>query len=352
MSPSEPVDAEQPPAPTASDEDLVRLVRFMELADVLTPYAIRTAIRLGVARTLAAGGATVAAAAAATGTHPGALASLLTVLAEADLAERHDDGTWHLTPTGTLMTNPDAEFYLALGGSAAAMDATWAHLDPTVRTGDAAYPLAHGTGFWDHLAGDAALGADFDGYMHRASHWMPLAATSPVWDDADTVVDVGGGDGRMLCELLAAHPDLSGTLVELPETAERAAARFAAHGLDAGRVTIIPGSFFDPLPPAADRYVLGHILHDWPDAESTAILTRVADAVGATGRLVVIDQVVHADTPTSTQARADLLMRVLFGAHERTRAQCESLAATAGLRVTDVHACDGVRSLIEMRAAI
>lgn len=350
MSRTEIDDAGNPPAPTSSDDDLVRLVRFMELADVLTPYAIRTAISLGVARTLHDGGATVTTAATTTGSHPGALASLLTVLAEADLVERHDDGTWHLTPTGTLMTNPDAEFYLALGGSAAMMDATWSRLDHTVRTGEAAYPAVHGTGFWDHLGADEALGADFDEYMHRASHWMPLAATSAAWDDAETIVDVGGGDGRMLCEVLAAHPGTTGTLVELPDTANRAAERFAADGLS-DRVTITPGSFFDPLPTGADLYVLGHILHDWPDTESAAILTRVAAAMGPDSRLVVIEQVVDAETPTSTQARGDLLMRLLFGAHERTLSQWETLLDGAGLEIVEVHTCDGVRSLIEARPA-
>ena len=38
------------------------------------------------------------------------------------------------------------------------------------------------------------------------------------WRSGETVVDVGGGNGSLLAELLKAYPDLRGIVFDLPET--------------------------------------------------------------------------------------------------------------------------------------
>ena len=51
------------------------------------------------------------------------------------------------------------------------------------------------------------------------------------------MVDVGGGTGAMLAELLRIRPELHGTLVDLPGTVARAGETFEAAGV-ADRVTL------------------------------------------------------------------------------------------------------------------
>src|SRR5205085_3701060 len=103
------------------------------------------------------------------------------------------------------------------------------------------------------------------------------------WDVVRTVVDVGGGTGAMLAELLRARPHLRGTLVDLPKAVARSAETFTAAGV-ADRGTAVGQSFFDPLPAAADLYLLKNVLNDWPDRETTAILSRCAEAARPSGR--------------------------------------------------------------------
>ena len=47
----------------------------------------------------------------------------------------------------------------------------------------------------------------------------------------------------------------------------------------ADRVSVVNGSFFDPLPAGPDVCLLAHILHDWPDKEAVAVLRRCAEAL-------------------------------------------------------------------------
>ena len=334
----------------ATNEFLNNLGRFMELVDPLTPYAIRIAISSGLAQQIADGEGDVASLAAATGLDPEGLASLMAHLVERGVVVRDEDGAHGLSAVGAFMVTPDAQFYLQLGGASAAMDQAWAGLGHTLSTGEPGYDIVHGKGFWEHLNADKALGANFDEYMRRSSTWTAIAPEQAIWPEDGRVVDVGGGDGRFLSDLLAKYPNMVATLVELPDTAKRAAAYFAHQGI-ADRVDIAEGSFFDELPDGGDVYVLGHILHDWPDAEASTILRRVRDAAGDDGRLIIVEQILDRANLNPVQSRTDLLMRVLFGSKERTHGDWDELASASGWRLADVHDCDGIRMLIEFRPA-
>ena len=51
------------------------------------------------------------------------------------------------------------------------------------------------------------------------------------WAQVRSVVDVGGGTGALLAEILRARPGVRGTLVDLPETAARSGEVFQAAGV-------------------------------------------------------------------------------------------------------------------------
>jgi hypothetical protein len=57
------------------------------------------------------------------------------------------------------------------------------------------------------------------------------------------------------------------------------------------RIEFVGGDFFKGVPAGGDCYVLKHIIHDWNDAQCVTILSNIARAMAANGRLFVIEAV-------------------------------------------------------------
>ena len=190
--------------------------------------------------------------------------------------------------------------------------------------------------FWTWLAEHPRERALFDLAMEDGTERRVERLEQVSWRGDETVVDVGGGNGSLLCALLARRPGLRGIVFDLPETVRdedwlaRAGIEFQA------------GSFFDRVP-SADVYVLGTVLHNWPDEQAGAILRTIREHAPARARVLVLDLVLDPSPPPGI-AWFDLLGLALFGARERTEPEWRSLLTNAGLEVEAVH--DG---LIEAR---
>ena len=319
-----------------------------ELADIVTPMAVRVAATLRLADHIAAATDTATRLAAATGTELRALDSLLAHLASVGVFERLGDGRFGLTPRGEELRDAHP------GGIRAVMDiegplgrADLAFLDllGSVRTGEAAFPRQFGRPFWSDLASDAGRTAGYDAQMGRdVARWAPDIVEAYPWGEFEYVVDVGGGDGTLMAAILDAFPFLSGVVFDQPTAAEAAGNRFADPRLG-DRGSAVGGNFFDALPPGADAYLLCAILHDWDDASAVAILGRCAEAAGGSGRVFVIEKTgADGESPSTSMG---LRMLVYFGGHQRGVAELTGLARRAGLGTMAVHQA-GDLSVIEL----
>src|SRR5438132_474210 len=78
----------------------------------------------------------------------------------------------------------------------------------------------HGTPFWADYQRDERLRLFFGAIM-AAHAWQtgPAVAAAYDWAPVRTVIDVGGGIGALLAEVLRAHPHLRGAVLDLPEVA-------------------------------------------------------------------------------------------------------------------------------------
>ena len=183
--------------------------------------------------------------------------------------------------------------------------------------------------------------------MGPAGHGVPDAEVliSGGWESVRMVVDVGGGTGSLLAEILRARRSVRGTLVDLPMTVARSDGTFAAAGVT-DRVTRVGQSFFDPLPAGADLYLLKNVLGDWPDREALALLKRCADAARPTGRVIVLGGV----SPDEHGGPSpELLMLVLVGGKNRSLAEFRELAHAAGLEVLAAARRPSGRFIVECR---
>ncbi len=93
------------------------------------------------------------------------------------------------------------------------------------------------------------------------------------------------------------------------------------------------GDAFAYVPEGFDTYLLVNVLHDWDDADAVRILTRVAQATGSSGRVIVVEGESTAVPRDALAASADLLMAALIrGGRERGSEGFVELGKTAGLR--------------------
>jgi len=249
---------------------------------------------------------------------PDTMHRLLRALASDGVFRETEPGVFEHTDRSRLLLGPGwREFAHLFGG--VFFEAT-ADLDAS--TSEAPFPGRFGTGFWAWLAkhpGErATFGAAMAGERDRASEH--LAALE--WREGEVVVDVGGGNGALLVELIQRRPEMRGIVLDLPETVRDEAAL-------GDRIEFIAGSFFDSVP-EGDAYVLSGILHDWPDEDAARILRTMRAAAPPHARLLINESVIRPGNDADGAKWLDLLMLVLAGGRERDEGQWRELLASTG----------------------
>jgi hypothetical protein len=313
-------------------------VRLGQLTDLATPFALRAVASLRVPDLIESGICELDALAAATEVDGGVLGRVLRYLAHRDVFAEPEPGVFSLTAIGKLLREEDGDgrrSRLDLASLGARMDLAFSGLLHSIQTGEAAYGTVHGRPFWADLDANPELGDSFDALMaDQQRDTAPQMAAMYDWAAVRHVVDVGGGDGGLLAELLRSHPHLRGTLVDRPGPAAAAATRLAEAGLT-DRADVVTGDFFSPLPPGRDVYIVSRVLSDWSDRHVIRIMRRMREAASPAGRVLIVEML-----PTEPHvphlSSFDLKMLVVVGGKERTAADFAELAAAAGLSVNSV----------------
>jgi hypothetical protein len=306
-------------------------VDIWALTDLCTPWCVHVVATLRIADHIVAGITQIDDLATASGSAPDSLHRVLRHLVGKGMFEEPATGRFALNEPARGLLDSSGRLGLDLDGIGGRMAYAWGSLLTAVRTGAPAYHTVFGLPFWEDLQAHPDVAASFDALMGPAGHGTPdpEVLVNGGWESVQTVVDVGGGTGSLLAEILRARATLRGTLVDLPSTVARSRDILQAAGV-AERVTAVGQSFFDPLPAGADLYLLKNVLGDWPDREAIAILRRCAEAARPAGRIVVLGGVSpdegHGPSP-------ELLMLVLVGGRNRSLAEFRDLARASGLEV-------------------
>ncbi|MBN6041298.1 methyltransferase [Amycolatopsis sp. 195334CR] len=315
------------------------------LVDLATPFAVRAAVALRLPELVADGTTELAALAEAAGAHEDSLGRLLRHLVAIGLFAE-DNGNYGLTPLSQQLLGEDHRWqrgWLDLDGPGAKMDLAYSGMLHSVRTGESAYESVHGTPFWADYQRDEQLRVFFGGIM-AAHAWQtgPAVAAEYDWAPVRRVLDVGGGIGALLTEVLRQHPHLDGAVLDLPPVEPEAKQALADAGL-AERAEFIGGSFFDPLPGGFDVLMVSRVLTDWGDDDATRILRRCAEAAST----VLIVEVLAGEEHAKNNSSFDLQSLTLLGGRERSIQDFRELAAAAGLAVRGERTAPGGLVLIE-----
>jgi C-methyltransferase len=313
--------------------------------------AVHAAAELGIADALADGPLSVDELARRVEADRDALERLLRALITRGVFRRRRDGRYDLTPLAATLRS-DAPASMAGGarfyGSPQHRE-HWSLLVDSVRSGRPSVPTLRGQEFFDYLAGEPDLARLFDQAMTSVSE-LAMGSIVAGYDfrGYSTIVDVGGGHGRLLAAILAATPAAQGMLYDQPQVVADAPTLLQQHGIDA-RVRIESGSFFETVPAGGDLYVLKLIIHDWPDEQAVTILRNVRDAAGPGGTVLLVEQVIPTHDREFLGKWADLEMLLCLAARERTAAEYRELLNQAGLKMTRVVQTASPFSLVEAK---
>lgn len=250
------------------------------------------------------------------------------VLAEPELR------VFELTELGQLLCEraDDGEKPLCLLVGRQEFDRVWANAIHGARTGEPMFTEAYGKPFFEYVSATPEFATVYDAAMVSSTGLDNLLAAYD-FADASHVVDLGGGRGAVLSEILRRNPHLHGTLVELPHVVEGAKPILAEAGV-ADRVTLSPGSFFDPVPDTGDVYLLSRVIGNWGDSDSLRILRNVRAAMSPGNRLVIVGNMPSGNDRTNYPLQLSFYMFALMGARTRTYDEYAELLDQSDLAIS------------------
>jgi hypothetical protein len=225
-----------------------------------------------------------------------------------------------------------------------------AELGYSVKTGKSSFEHVYGESFWDRMR---RLPDEYEMFNRaladlRSDEHQRIAGAYD-WSDVNTVVDVGGGAGSLLAAILETHPGKRGVLIDQPEGLSDAARLLSARGVG-DRCDVVGGSFFEPMAAKGEVWAMCQVLHDWPDAECRAILSRCREGMRGTDRLLVIEMLTVPGEPNPGIAVLDMMMLLYFGeARQRTVAEYSELFRATGLEYSRVVSTSSAFSIVEAR---
>ncbi len=328
-------------------------IAMMELIlDAWSAQAITAAAELGIADALADGPLTGGELAAAVGADAGAVRRLLRALIGRGIFRQRRDGRYELNPLAEALRS-DAD--VSLAGMARLVGAPqqrdhWSGLTQAIRSGRSVVSELRGKPFFEYLADEPELSEIFNKAMTSTSDLStaPLVAAYD-FSGFSTIVDVGGGHGRLLAAILNTAPHARGILFDQPQVVAGAMAELREHRVEE-RVRIVEGSFFEDDIPAGDAYVLKNIIHDWPDDEAVRILANVRKAAAPGSYVLVLEQVIPAHDRDIPAKWIDLEMLVMVDGRERTASEYGRLLQRAGFQLTRVVETASPFGIVEGRA--
>lgn len=284
---------------------------------------------------------------------------LLRALANYDVMDEHEDHQFSLTSVGKHFKadHPRSVRDILLATRSTETRLVWTHLPDIVEEGGPdGFVREFGCGCWEYMDRNPAFAEVFNGWMTVGSQMlMPSVLDALKNVDLDrfsTVCDVGGGHGYLLCHLLATHPHLEGSVLDLPSVVEETTQHWAPKLGVEDRCTYIAGDMFEDVP-EADAYFEKFVLHDWSDPECVDVLSTIHEASSADARVFLVERLVPGPATSHPSKPSDVHMMVHYeGGRERTEQEFRTILDQADWKFVDARTAElGSMSVVEAKKA-
>jgi hypothetical protein len=315
----------------------------IQLSQMVSGYwlsqAISVAAKLNIADSLESGPKTCDALAQEVEAHVPSLYRLMRALASVGIFEETEPHTFQLTPLAEYLRQDHPQSIKATAIMLGEMPhyQAWGNVFYSIQTGKPAFDQQFGQNVFEYFKTHPADAEIFEQSMNSFS-LSEEKAVLEVYDFSEfkTIVDVGGGYGEMLGTFLQKYPNLDGILFDEDYVIAHCQPTLAKHGI-ADRCQTVSGSFFEAIPTGGDAYLLKHIVHDWDDERSIAILKNCCQSMGNQSKILVMEMIIDPGNQPSAAKFLDLNMLVMCpGGKERTESEFQVLFEAAGLQLSRI----------------
>lgn len=310
---------------------------------------IATAARLDLAGILKSGPLSSAQLAFQTQTDETAMYRLLRALASLGMLEAGENGVFSLSSFGRLLCDdtPRSLKDIAILYGEQWLWEVYAQLSYCVEKGKPAFKHVHGLTLYDYLKQNTPAAEKFNKAMTAYSEEEATAIGNAYnFSKAQTVVDLGGGQGALVLSLLKKHPHLAGIVYDLPAVIESIDEIDNYYGKDL-QIQYVAGDFFREVPEGGDIYLLKSVLHNWDEVSCINILRTCHKAMPEKARLLIIERVIPDRNEKSEAALFDINMLLMTGGQERTGEEYRKLLDEAGFDLQRIVSTQSLMHILE-----
>ncbi|KAH9313415.1 hypothetical protein KI387_044049 [Taxus chinensis] len=223
--------------------------------------------------------------------------------------------------------------------------APWHHFNECVVKGGVAFEKANGAHIWEYASAHPDYNDLFNSAMACNANIVMKAVLSKYqgFRSLNSLVDVGGGTGTAVAEIVKAYPAIKGFNYDLPHV--------VATAPHLPGVKHIGGDIFKSVP-SADAVFMKWIMHDWPDEDCVKILKQCRKAIGERGKVIIVDVVLDSREKAALDPNLGIVFDLVMIAHssggkERTEEEWKKVLEEGGFPRFNVISIPALQSIIE-----
>ncbi|KAG4159558.1 hypothetical protein ERO13_D02G181400v2 [Gossypium hirsutum] len=224
--------------------------------------------------------------------------------------------------------------------------APWHCFSQCVKERGIAFKKAHGREIWDLASGNPEFNKLFNDGLACTSKVVTSAILSGYkqgLSSIESLVDVGGGIGGLISEIVKAYPHIKGVNFDLPHVVLAAPAY--------NGIFHVGGDMFHAIP-NANAVIMKWVLHDWGDEDCIKILRNCRKAIPReNGKVIIVEVVVKAEGSGVFDDMGfifDLLMIAhSSGGKERTEVEWKKILEEGGFSRYKIIDIPALPSIIE-----
>jgi len=314
-------------------EDTNSKIKVLEkIYGFILSEAISAVIELGIPTVLQGKSLNAEAIAKNIGSHPLATYRLMRFLASYQFFEEDKKGRFSLTLMGEHLSSKEGSLgSLVLSINKMKYREIVGKLTESVMQGIPAFDLIYGEPFFDYIMSHPSRGALFEEHMTKLTQKEDKCIPLLIDIKSDgVIVDIGGGRGSFLREILTLNPKAKGILFEMPFVLENED-NLMLDGVRE-RCELISGNFFHAIP-KGDIYILKRVLHDWEDIECSQILEGCRTSMNKRGKIIILESLIPEGNTRDLSKDDDILMMALCKGRERTKRELHRIIKKAKLKL-------------------